>query len=224
MRVTPRAGAALQLDDVAADSLRALSCDEAPGQIARFQCAVQEPREQLWTLLTGSQPPRRGRVRMVGQDLYALSGPERLALFQRVGVVAQDGGLISNLKIWENIVLPIWYHRGTEASQVEARVIAVFREFGLDDSSIRGLMQRLPDQLSALERRWVACARAMLMEPDIMIYDAPFTGVEREAVARLLRVTVEFHRARADRVSVFLLPDEPISERVPADVTIALET
>lgn len=224
MRVASQATAALQLEDVTAGSLRAFSCDVAPGQIARFMCAVQEQREQCWTLLTGSQPPRRGRVRVAGQDLYALRGPERLALFQRVGVVPHDGGLISNLKVWENIVLPVWYHRGTDAAQVETSVVAVFRQFGLGNDSIRGLMQRLPDQLSAVERRWVAAARAMLMEPDIMIFDAPFTGVEREAAARLLRWTVEFHRARAERVSVFLLPDEPISERVPADVTIALET
>ncbi len=224
MSVAPRASAALQLDDVTADSLRALSCNVAPGHIARFMCAVPEQREQLWTLLTGSQPPRRGRVRLAGQDLYALRERERLSLFHRVGAVAHDGGLISNLRVWENIVLPVWYHRGTDASQVEASVLGVFRQFGLDNDSIRGLMQRLPDQLSAVERRWVAVARAMLMEPDIMIYDAPFTGVEREAAARLLRLMVEFHRARTERASVFLLPDEPISERVPADVTIALET
>ncbi len=214
----------LQLDKLAAPSFGALSCAIAPGEIVRFTCAVQEEREQLWALLTASQLPRRGHVQLMGQNLFALSVREQLALFQRVGAVPQDGGLVSNLKAWENIVLPVGYHRGVDPSMVEDKVVAIFRELGLDNNAMRGLMRRLPDQLSLLERRWVAVARAMLMEPDIMIYDAPFTGVEREAAARLLRLMIAFHRARPERVSVFLLPDEPFSERVPADTTIALES
>ena len=214
----------LELKDVASVSFRVPLCEALPGQVLRFTCAVQEEREQLWNLLTGLQSPRRGHVRLVGQDLYALGEHERLVLFQRVGVVSHDGGLISNLKVWENIVLPLWYHRGTAAPEIEQRVVALFRELGLEDEALLGLMRRLPDQLSAVERRWVATVRAMLMEPDIMFYDAPFIGVEREAAARLLRLMVQFHRAHAERVSVFLLPDEPFSERVPADTTIALES
>ena len=224
MSGAPAPIATLQVDDVAAATFHALSCDIMAGQVARFTCAVQAQREELWALLTGLQRPRHGRISWAGQDLYALPGRERLRLFQRVGAVPHDGGLISNLRAWENIVLPVWYHRGIDVSRAEAEIVRIFRELGLENESIRRLMRCLPDPLSAGERRWVAIARAMLMEPDIMVYDAPFTGVERDAAARLLRLIVQFHRARTERVSVFLLPDESFSERVPADITIALET
>jgi len=212
----------LQLDAVSTVSLRDLSCRALPGQILRFICSVQEEREQLWRVLTAAEAPRRGGVQIAGRDPFALGERERLGLFQRIGTVAHDGGLIGNLRAWENVLLPASYHRTRGIAEIEAGVVALFGEFGVEGESLRGLMRRLPDRLSPIERRWVAIARAITMEPDIIIYDAPFTGVEREAAARMLRALLQFHRERADRVSVFLLPEESFSERVPADLTILL--
>jgi phospholipid/cholesterol/gamma-HCH transport system ATP-binding protein len=214
--------AIFELEAVVSRSFNGLSCRAEPGEVLRFSCAVQEERDELWSVMTGATAPRKGSVRIAQQNLYLMDERAQLALFQRIGSVAHDGGLISNLKGWENLVLPAWYHRGTAAADIEARAVPIFRELGLDNEMLRGVMRRLPDRLSTVERRCVAIVRAMLMEPDIMIYDAPFTGVERDAAARMLRVLLQFHRARAGRVSIFLLPDEPFSDRVAADVTIAL--
>jgi phospholipid/cholesterol/gamma-HCH transport system ATP-binding protein len=211
------------LEKVATQTFRDLSCRVSAGQRVRFMCAVHEQREELWRVLTGTSP-RSGQVALAQRDLSALTQQERFALLQQIGTVPHDGGLISNLKAWENVVLPVWYHRGTKAIEIERPVAAIFRDLGLDGDAVRDLMRRLPDQLNLTERRWVAIARAMIMDPHIMIYDAPFTGVEREAATRMLKVMLDFHRARADRVSLFLLPDEPFSERVPTDITVALES
>ena len=107
---------AMQLGAVAGSSFRALSSDIAPGCVVRFTCVVEAQRHQLWSMLTGSTPPQRGQMYMFGQDFFAASEHERLALCRRVGVVPYDGGLISNLKAWENIVLPVSYHRGTSVA------------------------------------------------------------------------------------------------------------
>jgi phospholipid/cholesterol/gamma-HCH transport system ATP-binding protein len=159
----------------------------------------------------------------MGSDLYALGEPQRLRAFQRIGVMSHDGGLISNLRAWENVLLPVWYHRGADTVQLEQPVTALLNELGLDARAMRELMKQLPERLSATERATVAAARALLMEPEIMIYHAPFTGIEREAAARLLRVLMQYQRARPERAAIFLLPDEPFSQRVPADTLLALE-
>jgi phospholipid/cholesterol/gamma-HCH transport system ATP-binding protein len=215
---------AVLLENVSMRTFRGLSCRASAGQLVRVMCAIHEQREELWDLLTAASSPRSGRAALAQRDLSALTKPERFALLQQIGTVVHDGGLISNLKAWENVVLPVWYHRGTEVVEIEKTVVGIFHDLGLDNDVVRDLMRRLPDQLNITERRWVAMARAMVMEPLIMIYDAPFTGVEREVATRMLKVMLEFHRARADRVSLFLLPDEPFSERVPTDITIALES
>ncbi len=214
----------VQLEKVSTRTFNNLTCRASAGQVVRFMCAVQEQREELWGVMTGASAPQSGRVDLARRDVLALTEQQRLEWLQQVGTVPHDGGLISNLKAWENIVLPVWYHRGTAAAEIEKTVVTIFQTLGLEDEVLRHLMRRLPDQLSVTERRWVAMVRAMIMEPPIMIYDAPFTGVEREAATRMLKVLLEFHRARGDRVSLFLLPDEPFSERVSADIKIALET
>ena len=213
----------LRLEDLGGLSFREISCAVAPGQIVCITAAVAEPRAELWDVLTGRRAPRHGRLWVQGADLYALAETERLRLLQRIGVVSHDGGLISNLRVWENVVLPVGYHRGVDALQLEAPATSWLREFGLEPRAMRGLMKQLPEQLHAAERVMVATVRALLMEPDVMIYHAPFTGMEREAAARLLRVLLQYQRARPQRVTVLVLPDEPFTQRVPADVVLALE-
>jgi phospholipid/cholesterol/gamma-HCH transport system ATP-binding protein len=213
----------VELEAVAGFSFQELSCTIAPGQIVCVTAAVTEARAELWDVLTGRHAPRRGRLRVHGTDMYALAEAARLRLLARIGVVAPDGGLISNLRAWENLVLPVCYHRGLDTAQLEQPASAWLREYGLDARAMRELMKRLPERLHAAERILVATVRALLMEPDVMIYHAPFTGLEREAAARLLRMLLQYHRARPQRVAVLVLPDEPFTQRVPADVTLALE-
>jgi phospholipid/cholesterol/gamma-HCH transport system ATP-binding protein len=157
-----------------------------------------------------------------GENLYALGESKRLSIFQRIGVVPEGGGLISNLKAWENLMLPAWYHRGVTARAGEREVVEIFRRLGEGENDLRRWLGRLPDQLSLPEKRFVAMARAMLMQPEILIYDFTFTGLERETAQRLMDLTREYHAEKSGRVSLYLCPDDAASERLPADRTINL--
>ena len=64
-------------------------------------------------LLTGRLPPASGRLCLLGEDLYAAPREKALALFREVGIVREGGGLVSNLRAWENILLPVSYHAGS---------------------------------------------------------------------------------------------------------------
>lgn len=214
----------IRFDAVAANSFRAISTDIVRGQVVRVMYAIAEQRDAFWDIVTGQHAPARGRVSLGGADLYALPLLRRIELFRDIGVMPHDGGLISNLKVWENIVLPARYHDSAPIAELEQPVAGWLRELGLDERAMRELLRRLPEQLHAGERAIVSAVRALLMEPDIMIYSAPFSEIERELAARLLQVMMHYQRARRERVALFLLPDEPFSGRVPADVTLVLES
>jgi phospholipid/cholesterol/gamma-HCH transport system ATP-binding protein len=192
--------------------------------MARVTYTDDEQREELWDIVTGLRQPAQGRVVLGEEDVYALPPLPRLALFRRIGVVPHDGGLISNLKVWENLALPGCYHDALPIAALEQPVAHWLGQFGLDERDMRELMRRLPEQLSASERAIVGLVRALLREPDIIVCSAPFSGVERDVAGRLLKAMLRYQRAQARRSVLYLLPDEAFSERVPVDVTQLLRT
>ena len=87
-----------------------------------------------------------------------------------------------------------------------------------DIGDLRALMGKLPDRLTALERRLVALVRALLPEPELLVYDFLTSGLDAGAADRLLRLTQRLHGEKPGRVSVYLCPDDAASETIRADV------
>jgi phospholipid/cholesterol/gamma-HCH transport system ATP-binding protein len=212
----------IRFESVTKGPVRNLSFELNSGGTAKILFDSEDRKNQFFRLLAGLRRPETGRILFFGEDLFAHEEDERLALFRRVGVVPADGGLISNLKAWENLLLPAWYHRGLTAEQAERPVVELFDQLGSGEAGLKRRMGELPGQLSLYERRVVALARAMLMEPDILIYDFTFAGLERDAAQQLMKLTGEYHGRKAGRVSLYLCPDDAVSARLAADSTITL--
>ncbi len=212
----------IRFERVTKGPVRNLSFDLDRGSTTKILFDSDERKNILFGMLAGRQRPEAGKILFFGEDLFAHAENERLALFRRVGVVPADGGLISNLKAWENLLLPAWYHRGLTAEQAERPVAEILEQLAPGEAGLKQRMGELPDRLSLYERRVVALARAMLMEPDILIYDFIFAGLERDAVQQLMKLTGEFHGGKAGRVSLYLCPDDAVSARLAADSTITL--
>lgn len=212
----------LKLENVSDTLLQDLSFAIKAGESAKIVVSSDDLKNSLRALLLGWTTPRQGRVRLFGVALDEAGEDARLALYRRVGTVLENGGLISNLKVWENILLPASFHTGMSVLHAEQPVARFFRAFGYTDDSIELLMGRLPDGLSPLEKRLAALARARLMDPDLMIYDFPFSGLAREAAGLLLEQTRDYHVEKQGRASLFLLPDDAQSARVKTDFTLSL--
>jgi phospholipid/cholesterol/gamma-HCH transport system ATP-binding protein len=212
----------IRFDRVRGDSIRDLSFELDKGATAKIVSDSQGQKNEMFGIFTGLRRPRAGSVQLLGENLHALGETDRLACFQRIGVVPEDGGLISNLKAWENILLPAWYHRGLAARAAEPEVVKIFSQLGQDENGLRRWLGQLPDHLSLLEKRSVALARAMLMQPDIMIYDFTFAGLDRETAQRLMDLTREYHADKPGRVSVYLCPEDATTARLATDHTVTL--
>lgn len=212
----------IAFDHVTEGPMRDLSFDLAAGASAKVIYDSDDRRNIFFSVITGQRRPAKGRVQWDGQDIYALEEHERLALFERIGVVPAYGGLISNLKAWENLLLPAWYHRGLSAPQAERQVVALFRQLGLTEAELQRQMGQLPDQLTTYEKRAVALVRAMLMEPDVLLYDSLFTGLERESSNQIMSLTREYHGKKSGRISLYLCADDAVTARLTTDQTITL--
>lgn len=134
----------------------------------------------------------------------------RLARLTHTAVVANDGGLISNLKAWENLVLPLAYHRNPSYEDLEDRAALIFRQVGYSPGAFGELCNGPPDRLSRLEQRAVAFVRAMLSEPELMVYDNLFEGLAREEVEVVLRFDSVFHRHYPFRTALYVDLDMPM--------------
>jgi phospholipid/cholesterol/gamma-HCH transport system ATP-binding protein len=212
----------IRFESVTKGPIRHLSFDIERGGTAKILFDSEERKNILIGMLAGLQRPEAGRILFFGEDLFAHAESERLALYQRIGVVPSDGGMISNLKAWENLLLPAWYHRGLTAREAELPVAEIFELIEPGEDGLKRRMGELPDRLSLYERRAVALARAMLMDPDILIYDFTFDGLERNAARQLIKLTGEYHGRKAGRVSLYLCPDDAVSARLTVDSTFTL--
>jgi predicted ABC-type transport system involved in lysophospholipase L1 biosynthesis ATPase subunit len=212
----------IRFERVTKGPVRHLSFEIQRGGTAKILFDSEDRKNLLFGLLAGLQHPESGRILFFGEDLFAHAENERLALFRRIGVVPADGGMISNLKAWENLLLPAWYHRGLTAEQAERPVAEIFERLEPGEDGLKLRMGELPGELSLYERRVVALTRAMLMEPDILIYDFTFAGMDRDAAQQMMKLTGEFHGRKDGRVSLYLCPDDAVSARLAADNTITL--
>jgi ABC-type transporter Mla maintaining outer membrane lipid asymmetry ATPase subunit MlaF len=134
---------------------------------------------------------------------------ERLVDTGLAAIVPGDGGLIGNLKVWENLVLPAAYHGTPQYRELEERAARLFAESGVSGERFEQLCMMLPDHLSRFERRLCAFVRAMLTEPRIMVYDSLFDGLSREDTAKVLAFDRAFHGRFPLGTSLHLTADLP---------------
>lgn len=136
---------------------------------------------------------------------------ERLVDTALAAIVPADGGLIGNLKIWENLVLPAAYHGDGKPryGELEQRAARVFAQFGISGASFEALCTTLPDHLGRFEQRLCAFVRAMLTEPRIMVYDSLFDGLSREETGKVLAFDRSFHAQFPLGTSLHLTADLP---------------
>jgi putative ABC transport system ATP-binding protein len=170
--------------------------------------AVEGPsgsgKTTLLGLLAGLEAPDEGTVTVLGHDLARLSAAERARLRQRqVGIVFQSFGLVASLTAGENVGLPLALAE-RPADERRARAEAALEEVGLG----RAIDSRV-DELSGGERQRVGIARALVIDPSIILADEPTGSLDegqgREILA-LLRAAVDRRAA-----SLVLVTHDPLS-------------
>lgn len=128
----------------------------------------------LLKTLVALQRPTRGRVIFDGQDLFQLSPAELARQRIRMGFVFQQAALFDSMTIGENIAFPLRQHRQMSEEEIQAVVRARTAEVGLPES----VLKKKPGEISGGMRKRVGLARALALEPELMLYDEPTTGLD----------------------------------------------
>jgi len=117
--------------------------------------------------------PDRGRVFVDGYDLAQLRPKEIVAIQTRFGMVFQGGALFDSLTIGENVAFPLREHAGLGEEDIRSRVAEKLRLVGL-----AGTEDKKPAELSGGMKKRVALARAIVLNPEVILYDEPTTGLD----------------------------------------------
>ena len=144
----------------------------------------------LLQLITRQLSPDRGRVMVDGVDMAPLSQSALYAMRRRFGVLFQNGALLTDLTVFENVAFPIREHTRLPDSLIRHIVLTKLHAVGL-----RGAADLMPAQLSGGMARRVALARAIAMDPDILIYDEPFVGLDPISMGVIVKLVDQINEA-----------------------------
>ncbi|WP_246615050.1 ATP-binding cassette domain-containing protein [Agarivorans litoreus] len=137
----------------------------------------------LLKLIGGQLKPTAGQVLIDGQDVHQLKRSDLFKLRKRIGMLFQSGALFSDLNVFENVAFPLREHTTLPEPVLRNLVLMKLQAVGL-----RGTAQLMPSDLSGGMARRVALARAIALEPEIILYDEPFVGQDPISMGVLIKL------------------------------------
>jgi len=137
----------------------------------------------LLRLITGQVSADTGSIVVAGENLSTLSRANLYVLRGRMGMLFQNGALLTDLSVFENVAFPLREHTDLPERLIRELVLTKLQAVGL-----RGAAQLMPAELSGGMGRRVALARAIVMDPEILIYDEPFVGLDPISLGVILRL------------------------------------
>jgi phospholipid/cholesterol/gamma-HCH transport system ATP-binding protein len=139
--------------------------------------------------IVGLLKPDAGSVEIDGEDLWAVSPRERDVLRRKFGMSFQEGALFDSMSVGENIAFPLVRHTKKSKKEVAERVTEC-----LELVRLPGIEDKRPSELSGGMRRRVGFARAIALEPQILLFDEPTTGLDPITTDVLVRVIQEMRQ------------------------------
>lgn len=160
------------------------------GRITAIMGPSGTGKTTLLRLITGQIRADRGQVLAFGADVATLGSREIYGLRRRMGMLFQNGALLTDLDVFENVAFPVREHTDLPEALIRKLVLTKLEAVGL-----RGAAQLMPAELSGGMARRVALARAIVMDPELLIYDEPFVGLDPISLGVILRLIKQMNQA-----------------------------
>jgi len=153
------------------------------GEVAAIMGPSGTGKTTLLRLITRQLIPEQGAIYVEGVDIATLSQAELYLMRRRFGMLFQNGALLTDLNVFENVAFPLREHTKLSTRLISHIVLTKLHAVGL-----RGAADMMPAELSGGMARRVALARAMVTDPDILIYDEPFVGLDPISLGVIVRL------------------------------------
>jgi len=193
------------------------SCDIEAGASVLIVTSREDEGTALTRLISGMSKPSRGSVLVNGQDIAGFELDDLHQLRQLIGIVPSKGGLVSNLKVWENITLPLLYHSGGITPEEEKNALEYLARLGYS-----GNIMALPAHLTHFEKLITALVRAFLRQPRIVIYSNCLELIPPVSRDTFFQISKEFHAASKERTSLYITSSPELAAHLPVDAVIRL--
>ena len=153
--------------------LKDLSLSVPRGKVTALMGASGGGKTTVLRLIGGQQKASTGKVLLDGQDVGAMAQTALYAARRRMGMLFQFGALFTDLSVFDNVAFPLREH--TSLSPELIRDIVLMK---LDAVGLRGARDLMPSEISGGMARRVALARAIVLDPELIMYDEPFAGLD----------------------------------------------
>ena len=183
------------------EALRDINMTIRRGQIAVVIGGSGAGKTTLLRLLIGLEKPTSGSIFIDGEDIAPLGDRKMNQVRRKFGMVFQYAALLDSLSVLENVAFPLREHTKLKNREIRDRVLHKLAILGLE-----GTEDRFPSQLSGGMRKRVALARALMLEPEIIVYDEPTSGLD-PLTSRLVDDLITETRERFGVTSVVISHD-----------------
>lgn len=160
-----------------------VNLDIPRGQITAIMGPSGTGKTTLLQLISGQLRPDAGRIEVDGVCIHQLPRQELYQLRKRMGMLFQSGALFTDLSVFENVAFPLREHTRLPETLIRTLVLMKLEAVGL-----RGARELMPAQLSGGMARRVALARAIALDPQMILYDEPFAGQDPISMAVLVKL------------------------------------
>ena len=160
------------------------------GRITALMGPSGTGKTTLLRLITGQIKPTQGTILFDGIDVSSLKTRDLYALRRRMGMLFQNGALLTDMDVFENVAFPLREHTDLPEVLIRNLVLTKLQAVGL-----RGAARLMPAELSGGMNRRVALARTMATDPEVLIYDEPFTGLDPISMGMIVRLVRHMNSA-----------------------------
>jgi len=166
-----------------------INLDIHRGKIVAIMGPSGTGKTTLLRLIGGQLTPLAGTVHVDGKNISELAHNSLYSLRKRMGMLFQSSALLTDMTVFENVAFPLREHAGLPESMIHDLVLMKLQSVGL-----RGARDLMPSELSGGMARRVALARAIALDPMMVMYDEPFTGQDPISMGVLMKLIRELNR------------------------------
>jgi phospholipid/cholesterol/gamma-HCH transport system ATP-binding protein len=179
-RVKKRFGRSKVLDGITADFPH--------GKITTILGPSGTGKSVLLKHIVGLLEPDSGKVKVFGEDLWSMKEADRFEIRKRFGLLFQDGALFGSMNLYDNVAFPLRKHTDKSEDEIRDIVIHYLDQVGLADAT-----DRKPNEISGGMKKRAGFARALVMQPEVVMCDEPDSGLDPVRTKLLSNLIRELH-------------------------------